>query len=50
MDALPIKEENKKKYCSKNKGIMHACGHDGHTSMLLGAKSICQKLETLKVK
>ena len=37
MDALPIKEENEKKYCSKNKGIMHACGHDGHTAMLLGA-------------
>lgn len=38
MDALPIFEENKNKpYCSKNTGIMHACGHDGHTVMLLGA-------------
>lgn len=37
MDALPIVEENKKDYTSQNEGIMHACGHDGHTAMLLGA-------------
>ena len=32
MDALPITEENQIDYCSKNKGVMHACGHDVHTS------------------
>ncbi|MDQ8732293.1 M20 aminoacylase family protein [Bradyrhizobium sp. LHD-71] len=37
MDALPILEETGAAYASQNKGVMHACGHDGHTSMLLGA-------------
>jgi amidohydrolase len=37
MDALPILEETGTPYASQNKGVMHACGHDGHTSMLLGA-------------
>ena len=37
MDALPIKENTGKSYSSKNEGVMHACGHDGHTAMLLGA-------------
>jgi amidohydrolase len=37
MDALPIEEETGAPYRSKTKGVMHACGHDGHTSMLLGA-------------
>lgn len=37
IDALPIEEENTFAHCSKNSGVMHACGHDGHTAMLLGA-------------
>ena len=37
MDALPIREQSSHNYVSNNPGVMHACGHDGHTSMLLGA-------------
>ncbi len=37
IDALDITEENETAYCSKVSGKMHACGHDGHTTMLLGA-------------
>ncbi|MEQ7798550.1 M20 family metallopeptidase [Pedobacter sp. ASV1-7] len=45
MDALPILEANDKPYASKNPGVMHACGHDVHSSSLLGTAYI---LNTLK--
>lgn len=45
MDALPIQEENKVEYCSKNPGVMHACGHDVHTSNLLGVARILSELK-----
>ncbi|HMV78682.1 MAG TPA: amidohydrolase [Leptospiraceae bacterium] len=39
MDALPIHEENITEYSSRKKGVMHACGHDAHTSILMGLAS-----------
>jgi len=45
MDALPITEKNKVPYKSRNKGVMHACGHDVHTTGVLGAALILNKLK-----
>ena len=44
MDGLPIQEENAKEYCSKNAGVMHACGHDAHTASVVGAAKILAEL------
>ena len=45
MDALPIQEQNQTPYKSKVAGVMHACGHDVHTSNLLGAAMILSELK-----
>lgn len=45
IDALPIQEANDVPYCSQNSGVMHACGHDVHTSSLLGTAYILQQLK-----
>jgi len=45
IDALPIEEQNEVDYCSENKGVMHACGHDVHTASLLTAIKILFQLK-----
>ncbi|MEG0511132.1 MAG: M20 family metallopeptidase [Clostridia bacterium] len=49
IDALPLNEESTLPYASVNTGVMHACGHDGHTAMLLGAmSSLCAQPKDMR--
>lgn len=43
MDGLPVEEKKQVEYASKIPGVMHACGHDGHVAMLLGATALLKK-------
>ncbi|MCX8082464.1 MAG: amidohydrolase [bacterium] len=45
MDALPVEEKTELPFASVNKGIMHACGHDGHTATLLGIACVLKRIE-----
>lgn len=45
IDALPIQETNEVDYKSKNEGVMHACGHDVHTSVMLGAVKVLNEIK-----
>lgn len=48
IDALPLQEESGESFCSTVPGVMHACGHDAHTAMLMGAaKVLCQRRDNL---
>ncbi len=47
IDALPILEDTGKPYCSRNDGVMHACGHDGHAAMLVGAVKVLAQVQDL---
>ena len=44
IDALPLQEDRSRDYCSKNDGVMHACGHDVHTTILLGIAKLCKEM------
>lgn len=46
MDALPVTEKTGAAYASKRPGLMHACGHDGHTAMLLGAAAVLNRMKS----
>lgn len=46
IDALPIQETNNVDYASKNKGVMHACGHDVHTSSMMGVAKVLNQLKS----
>src|SRR5699024_6387777 len=46
-DALPIQEENDVPYKSKHPGVMHACGHDGHTATLIAVGSVIKEYQLL---
>jgi amidohydrolase len=47
MDALPLQEDNQTEYASQNPGVMHACGHDAHTAILLGVAELLSNEEKL---
>ena len=47
MDALPIEEQTNAPHASSIKGVMHACGHDGHVAMVLAAASACSRMNDL---
>ena len=44
IDALPLQEDRSRSYCSLNDGVMHACGHGVHTTILLGVARMCKEL------